>query len=73
MSDKKCYQQKIMKVQKKKLSLVDGSGERTCKRHLGKSAIDMDLEAKSGAVSDIAVEETKAFQEARNVKGKGNT
>lgn len=62
----------LMKVQKKKLSLMDGSGERNRKRHLGRSAIDMDLEAGSGAVSDVGVEEKKAFQEARKVKGKGN-
>ena len=71
MSDKKCYQ-KIMKVQKKKLSLVEGSGERNRKRHLGRSAIDMDLEAGARTVSDIGVEEKKAFQEERKVKGKGN-
>lgn len=67
MSDKKCYQ-KIMKVQKKK----HGSGERNRKRHLGRSAIDMDLEAGARTVSDIGVEEKKAFQEERKVKGKGN-
>lgn len=71
MSDKKCYQ-KIMKVQKKKLSLVDGSGERNGKRHLGRSAIDMDLEAGAGTVGDIGVEERNAFQEERKVKGKGD-
>lgn len=61
-----------MKVQKKKLSLVDGSGERNRKRHLGGSAVDMDLEADAGTVGDIGVEEKKAFQEERKVKGKGN-
>lgn len=61
-----------MKVQKKTLSLADGSGERNRKRHLGRRAIDMDLEADAGTVGDIGVEEKKAFQEERKVEGKGN-
>lgn len=48
MSDKKCYQQKVMKMQRRELSLIDGNGEMNPKRCLGRSAIDMGFEAGAG-------------------------
>lgn len=52
---------RLVKVQKKKLSLVDGSGERNRKGTFGGSA-DMDLEADVGQLVTLELRRRKHFR-----------